>query len=218
MHGGKNEIKAESPVTGQGGLSRALAEQRAGRSHAMGLIRNPIPAKLFTGMLSPEPALLVDCVGLLCASYGPLDYESDVMPWDTTDYYRDEMGTKIYRKFIFFKELVDPEILAAVKKFTNGIEERYAMKMQTGARRRVNLDPGYITEAKVVLASTKDFSHRLYIGGNIYAEVTLQYSSKERGFVACDHTYFDFRTETYRLLFNTARDLLREELKQMRER
>ena len=73
-------------------------------------------------MLSPEPALLDECVGLLCAAYGPLDYESDVMPWDTTDYYRDEMGTAIYRKFIFFKKLVDPGELAAVKNFTNGIE------------------------------------------------------------------------------------------------
>ncbi len=89
--------------------------------------------------------------------------------------------------------------------------------MPSGIRRRINLDPGYITEAKVVLASTKDFSHRVYIGENIYAEVTLRYSSKERSFTSCDHTFFDFRTEAYRLLFNTARYLLRERLKQIRE-
>ena len=168
-------------------------------------------------MLSPEPALLEECAGLLCAAYGPLDYESDIMPWDTTDYYRDEMGPVIYRKFIFFKELVDQGALAGVKKFTHGLEERYSLGMPSGIRRRVNLDPGYVTEAKVVLASTKDFSHRVYIGENIYAEVTLRYSNKERSFTACDHTFFDFRTETYRLLFNTARDLLRKRLKQMRE-
>jgi uncharacterized protein DUF4416 len=217
VNGGKIEIKLESLVTGQGDLPCALAGKPAGRRHAMGVIRDPIPAKLFAGMLSPESALLDDCVGLLCAAYGPLDYESDVMPWNTTDYYRDEMGTAIYRKFIFFKELVDPGALAAVKNFTNGIEERYSLRMPSGIRRRINLDPGYITEAKVVLASTKDFSHRVYIGENIYAEVTLRYSSKERSFTACDHTYFDFRTEAYRLLFNRARDLLREGLKQIRE-
>ena len=217
MNGGKIEIKLESLVTEQGDLPRALAGKPAGRPHAMGVIRDPIPAKLFAGMLSPESALLDDCVDLLCDAYGPLDYESDVMPWNTTDYYRDEMGTVIYRKFIFFKELVDPGALAAVKNFTNGIEERYSLRMPSGIRRRINLDPGYITEAKVVLASTKDFSHRVYIGENIYAEVTLRYSSKERSFTACDHTYFDFRTEAYRILFNTARDLLRERLKQIRE-
>jgi hypothetical protein len=184
----------------------------------MGIIRNPIPAKLFTGMLSPEPALLDECAGLLSAAYGPIDYESDVMPWDTTDYYQDEMGSVIYRKFVFFKELIDPGALAAVKKISHGIEERYSLNIPSGIRRRINLDPGYVTEAKVVLASTKDFSHRVYIGENIYAEVTLRYSSKERSFTACDHTFFDFRTETYRLLFNRARDLLRKQLKQLRER
>lgn len=184
----------------------------------MGIIRNPIPAKLFSGLLSPEPALLEECTGLLCATYGPLDHESDVMLWDTTDYYRGEMGPVIYRKFIFFKELIDPGALAAVKRITHGIEERYSLGTPDDIRRRVNLDPGYVTEAKVVLASTKDFSHRVYIGENIYAEVTLRYSSKERSFIACDHTFFDFRTETYRLLFNMARDLLRKQLKQLRER
>jgi hypothetical protein len=184
----------------------------------MGIMRDPIPVKLFTGMLSPEPALLDECAGLLCAAYGPLDYESYVMLWDTTDYYRDEMGPVIYRKFIFFKELADPAALAAVKRFTHGIEERYSQRTPPAIRRRINLDPGYVTEAKVVLASTKDFSHRVYIGDNIYAEVTLRYSTKERSFTPCDHTFFDFRTETYRLLFNTARALLREELKQRRKK
>jgi hypothetical protein len=184
----------------------------------MGEIHAPIPVKLFTGMLSSEPALFDECAGLLFSAYGPLDYESDIMPWDKTDYYRDEMGSRIFRKFLFFKELRDPGSLAGMKIFTAGIEERFSLRTPAGPRRRINLDPGYVTEAKVVLATTKDFSHRVYIGGNIYAEATLRYSSKERSFTACDHTYFDFRTETYRLLFNTARDNLREELKRMREK
>ena len=137
MQGGKVEIKLELPVTRQYGVSRSCAEEVDAHRYAMGVIRNPIPVKLFAGMLSPEPALFDACVGLLCAEYGPLDYESDVMPWDTTDYYRDEMGSVIYRKFIFFKELVDPGALAAVKKFTHGIEERYSLSMPSGLRRRV---------------------------------------------------------------------------------
>jgi hypothetical protein len=179
----------------------------------MGTMRNPIPAKLFAGMLASNPELFDECAGLLCAEFGPVDHESDAVLWDNTDYYRDEMGPRLYRKFIFFKELIDPAGLAAAKIFTNRIEERYCLKGTAGPRRRINIDPGYVTEAKVVLATTKDFSHRIYIGENIYAEVTLRYSSKERSFTACDHTYFDFRTESYRLLFNTARDLLREALK-----
>jgi hypothetical protein len=178
----------------------------------MGLIRKPLPVKLFCGILSSEPAIINESTDLINAVYGPIDFETEVLPWDTTDYYRDEMGTDILRKFLFFKKLIAPDCLAAVKVFTNDIEERLADRTPSGLRRRVNLDPGYVTEAKVVLATTKDFSHRVYIGENIYAEATLRYSNKEKSFVSCDHTYFDFRTEQYKTMFNTARTMLREAL------
>ncbi len=178
----------------------------------MGVIRTPKPVKLFVGMLSSEPALLDECTALLSATYSAIDHESAVLPWETSDYYREEMGPGVYRKFIFFKELIDPAKLAGIKNSTNALEAQFSEKAPSGSRRRINLDPGYVTEAKVVLASTKDYSHRVYIGENMYAEVTLRYSSKERSFMAFDHTYLDFRTKTYQDLFNKARNLLREGL------
>jgi len=134
------------------------------------------------------------------------------MPWEVTSYYHEEMGSSIFRKFIFLQELMDPGKLAGVKLLTNAIEERYSLTSQSGSRRRINIDPGYVTEAKVVLATTKDFSHRVYIGSGIYAEVTLRYSSREETFTVLDHTYFDFRTIEYRELFNRARNMLRQNL------
>ncbi len=181
----------------------------------MGILRTPIPVKLFVGMLSPKPALLGQCAALLSATYGAIDHESAPFPWEASDYYREEMGPGVYRKFIFFKELIDPAKLADIKNFTNALEEQFSEKTSSGFRRSINLDPGYITEAKVVLASTKDYSHRIYIGENMYAEATLRYSSKERSFTAFDHTYLDFRAKTYQELFNKARDLLRQELRRM---
>ncbi len=178
----------------------------------MGLIRTPKPVKLFVGMLSSEPALFDECAALLSASYGAIDYESTPLPWEVSDYYREEMGSSVYRKFIFFRELIDPVRLAGIKNSTNALEAQFSGKTPSGSRRRINLDPGYVAEAKIVLASTKDYSHRVYIGENIYAEVTLRYSSKERSFTALDHTYLDFRTKTYQELFNMARDLLRKAL------
>ena len=68
----------------------------------MGIIRNPLPVKLFCGMLSPDPSLFDICTEILCREYGPVDYQSEVLPWDNTEYYRDEMGDGIVRKFIFF--------------------------------------------------------------------------------------------------------------------
>lgn len=126
------------------------------------------------------------------------------------------MGTGLLRTFVFFERLLDPEKLASVKNMTNLIEKR--LSHATSGNRRINIDPGYITEAKVVLASTKDFSHRVYIGRNIYAEVTLQFREQGRTFVALEHTYPDFRRKDMIELFNRARGLLRTALKEIRSR
>jgi Domain of unknown function (DUF4416) len=168
--------------------------------------------KLFVGMLSPDPALFNVCAEILCEKYGIIDYQSDVLPWDKTDYYREEMGDGIARKIVFFERLLDPTELPKIKLYTNEIENDFALRTGDILRRRINLDPGYMTEAKVVLATTKDFSHRIYIGSNIYAEVTLRYSIQNRGFTPCDYTYPDYRTDQYRTVFNKARELLRAEL------
>jgi len=178
----------------------------------MGEPRIPTPVKLFVGMLSPEIELFEICTDLLSAEYGPIDYRSEILPWRVTDYYQDEMGTGILRKFIFFERLVDPAVLATTKLLTNSIEARYSTTGGNAVRRRVNLDPGYVTEAKVVLASTKDFSHRVYLGLGIYAEVTLYYATRGKTFLSFDHTYPDFRTKETLDMFNRAREILRTTL------
>ena len=172
-------------------------------------IRRPAPAKLFVGMLSSDTMRFDECTDLLVRTYGAVDMESDIAPWSHTDHYEREMGGNLLRKFIFFERLVDPGILAAVKAATNKIEERKAVTTPNSMKRSINLDPGYITEAKVVLASTKDYSHRIYIGQNIYAEVALRYNGKTRSFVPFEHTYPDFRSQKYRTLFKAAREVLR---------
>jgi hypothetical protein len=168
--------------------------------------------KLFIGMLSPEPALFDACAGILSLEYGPLDFSSEVMPWDQTDYYRDEMGSGISRKFLFFARLMDPGKLPAIKKFTATLEKKFFLQAGLKSGRKINLDPGYVTEAKVVLATAKDFAHRIYIGENIYAEVTLRYNMKERSFAPHEYTYPDFRTAAYIELFNKVRKNLRIDL------
>lgn len=178
----------------------------------MGQLRAPIPVKLFVGMLSPDPRLFQACAQGLTAEYGPIDLESALLPWDHTDYYRSEMGYPLVRKFFFFERLTDPGDLAKVKSVSLELETRYARHGAEGQRRLINLDPGYVTEAKVVLASTKDFSHRVYIGMGVYAEVTLRYDRDERAFQVLEHTYPDFRSAIVKVLFNEARERLRREL------
>jgi len=179
----------------------------------MGTIRPPLLVKLFFGMLSPDPSLFDICAEILCREYGPVDLASEVLPWENTEYYRDEMGDRIVRKFIFLERLIDPKELPRIKTFTIGVENRFAVQKGTILQRRINLDPGYLTEAKVVLSTTKDFAHRIYIGDSIYAEVTLRYSNSSRRFVPFEHTYPDYRTDAYATLFSTARENLRSALK-----
>lgn len=180
----------------------------------MAHIRQPIPVKLFVGMISREPSLFDECAELLCVEFGPLDMRAPIIAWDKTEYYQQEMGTGLLRTFVFFEHLLDPEQLVPIKSMTNLIEGRFSQP--TSGNRRINLDPGYITEAKVVLASTKDFSHRVYIGQHLYAEVTLQFRERGRTFVALDHTYPDFRRKETVELFNRARESLRAALKKIR--
>jgi hypothetical protein len=178
----------------------------------MGTIHHPLPVKLFIGMLSPEPALFETCAEILKNEYGPLDHESALLPWNRTDYYHDEMGADLLRKFLFFKRTIDPGRLPSIKRFTNTLENTRAVQSGHALRRRINLDPGYVTEAKVVLATTKDFAHRLYIGDDIYAEVTLRYNAKQRSFAPHENTYPDYRTGEYLELFNKVRENLRAAL------
>jgi len=178
----------------------------------MGKVHAPIPAKLFVGMLSQDCGLFEKCAERLADAYGPVDMQSDILPWDHSDYYRGEMGADLRRVFIFFERLIDPGELAAIKHFTLQIEHDLSRAEASGTHRRINLDPGYITEAKVVLATTKDFPHRVYIGRSIYAESTLHYSKNSGTFLAVEHTYPDFRALSSRDLFNKAREILRTRL------
>jgi uncharacterized protein DUF4416 len=182
----------------------------------MGRIRPPLPVKLFIGMLSPEPDLFGECSRVLQTEFGPVETDSECMPWIISDYYREEMGPDILRKFLFFERTADPAQLSSIKRFTNDLEKNFSVKAVGGLRRRINLDPGYVTEAKVVLASTKDFAHRVYIGEGIYAEVTLRFSSKDRSFIPHEHTFPEFRTAPYLALFNSVRENLRAQLRATR--
>ena len=81
------------------------------------------------------------------------------------------MGVGLKKLYLTFETLIQREALASIKAFTNEIETRYA----SNGKRRLNLDPGYLAGDKLVLASTKDFYHRLYLSQGIFAEVTLHY-------------------------------------------
>lgn len=174
----------------------------------------PKPVKLFIGMLSQEISLFDEVGRRLKEIFGPIDLESPVWDWEHTDYYLKEMGRGLKRKFIFFQRLINPEGIAEVKLKTIDIEGKYKKELwgfKSG--RRINLDPGYLELAKMVLVSTKDYSHRIYLGKSIYGEVTLIYSGNT--YQSLPYTYPDFRTQEYLDIFKKARNIYKRGLEEM---
>lgn len=174
----------------------------------MGEARKHPAVKLVVGMISGRASLFDAAQRELVAKFGSLDYESALMPWEFTDYYCPEMGEELRRKFIAFQRLIDPIRLAEVKLFTNSLEGKFS----EGGKRKINLDPGYLDSAKLVLATTKDRDHRIYIGQGIFAEVTLHFRNKS--FRAWEWTYPDYATPEYIAIFNEIRSLYRGQLLQ----
>lgn len=143
---------------------------------------------LFMGVLSTRgfPSSLEKKLESL---YGPILLRTEPFPFDFTDYYVSEMGEGIARFFIAFSALIAPDSLADVKTVTDEIEKEYS----EDGKRKINLDPGLLTEANIILATTKNRSHRIAIGRNLYGEVTLIYQNHR--YNALPWTYADYRSE-----------------------
>jgi hypothetical protein len=139
-------------------------------------------------------------------AWGPLALESPTFTFSETDYYEPTMGTGLRKVFFAFAEPFDPAELADRKLQTNQWEAEYARCGPQPEPRPLNLDPGYLTLAKLVLASTKDHSHRIYLGRGIYAEVTLYY--KHRQWQVREWTFADYRRDDYQQFFSQCRTLL----------
>src|SRR3989304_5776987 len=169
----------------------------------MGIIRPVEQVKLFTAILFGNEGVLNTARENLSSALGLIDMSSPVWSWSHSNYYKKEMGADLKRIFLFFERPITPDRLADIKNITNEIEDSFRRNTENLPERPINIDPGYMTLAKVVLASTKDYSHRIYIGKGIYAEVTLFYQDKT--FQPLLHTYPDYRSGEYVDLFNKAR-------------
>lgn len=151
-----------------------------------------VPAKAVVGLLMRERHLLTPAARLLCGELGEIDLVSEWLPFDYTTYYRDEMGLPLYRRLLAFKALVAQDGLAELKLATNLVEDTFCRD----GRRRVNIDPGHLLRERFVLASGKNFSHRICIGRGIYADLTLVYN---RGrYRPLEWTYPDYADDPLR--------------------
>ena len=173
----------------------------------MGKIRKHQPVKLIIGFIFQKKSVLNKVKGILEKEFGKIDFESQILAFTHTSYYEPEFGKDLKRKFIGFKYLIQPQILPKIKIITNSIED----KLSSRGLRLINIDPGYLDMAKLVLASTKDYKHRIYLGKGIYAEIALFYQNKS--FTPWEWTYPDYRTADYIAIFNHIREIYAKQIK-----
>ena len=152
----------------------------------------PSPAKLVIGLFMKEKALLPHLTASLCDAFGPVDLVSPWFSFDYTSYYEPEMGAPLFRRILAFQNLIPQEALSGIKLQTNALEAAHSR----GDHRDVNIDPGYLLLSRFVLATGKNFAHRIYIGQNIYADLTLTYA--KGGFQTLPWTYPDYASPEVR--------------------
>lgn len=164
-----------------------------------------VGVKLLIGFIFKEDIYFSKAKAILERNFGKIDFESSAIVFDYTDYYREEFGPSLKRKFVSFRRPILPDRLAGIKVLTNRVERQLSKE----GKRLINIDPGYLDLSRLVLATTKDFSHRIYLKQGIYAEVTLIF--KDKNFRPLEWTYPDYRTKEYLEIFNKIREMHKNE-------
>jgi len=170
------------------------------------------PVIRLCAVISRHKATRQRAVAQLTASWGKPLRISDELPFEAGGFYQRSMGDNLVKQLVAFTGLVDPAELARWKLQTNQWESEEAQQHRAPEPRPLNLDPGYVSQAKLVLATTKDRDHRIYLREGIFAEVTLNYMRK--AWVHHRWTYPDYRTTEVAEFLTTCREYLREQLRQ----
>jgi hypothetical protein len=156
--------------------------------------------KLISSLFSFRETLIDDVISELEDMFGPADWKSPQLLFDRTTYYAKEMGWPLHRRFISFKKLIRPEEIVEIKLATNKVEARHSQE----GKRRINIDPGYISLERLVLATGKNYTHRIYLGKGIYADLTLVFHQGR--YRALAWTYKDYADPNVMKYFSDVRE------------
>jgi hypothetical protein len=173
----------------------------------MGKIKSYPPVKIFTAITYQLDLLIERIQAELEKILSPIDSMSNTYLFEKfTTYYRTEMGSNLHKKIISFQELQSADRLPDIKIATNHIEKEY----QKDQKRTVNIDPGYICAAKVILATTKDYDHRIYLKQGIFGDVHLRF--RQGQYQINEWTYPDYRQREILEYFESLRRLYLKQL------
>lgn len=167
----------------------------------MSLPLEPEPVKLIASLFSSEKNLLERVIDELSGIFGRVDWISPESLFDRTRYYENEMGWPLHRRFISFERLIHPEQIVEIKLRCNRLENQYTHE----GKRRINIDPGYISAERLILATGKNYVHRIYLSKGIYADLTLVF--RKGCFEPLAWTYKDYSDPITRGYFKKIRDI-----------
>lgn len=173
--------------------------------------KKPQPVLYFLAVMEREKDFFEGIKDYFTSSLGMVVIKSHTFDFSTfTSYYEQEMGKPLWKTFYFFEHLKEPDFLVELKHECYSLERQYT---DSEGKRRINLDPGYLNLAKVVLATFKDYAHRIYLGSSVFAEVTLIY--REGSYQDLPWTYPDYKEPAHKAYFNKARAYYKERLSKL---
>jgi hypothetical protein len=173
-------------------------------------VREPLPVKFIAAVTYKNQVFLIETKKALESRYGRIDLESAPFAFNHTQYYEKEMGPNLMKQLFSFDALNAREELIEFKLFSLQLEKKFS----EADRRRVNIDPGYLELSKLVVSSTKNFDHRIYLGRGVYGDVQLRY--RQGQFVANEWTYPDYRSQDVLNFLIEVRSIYFEKLKQLK--
>jgi len=168
------------------------------------------PVKLICGIIASEERFFKKAEESLVHLYGVLDHASPLFKFNFTDYYEKQMGKDLKRQFLSFENPIPPEKLSKIKLKTNELEEEIREEEKSSFR-AINLDPGYITSSALIMATAKDFAHRIPLQDGIFAHLEMLFT--KNGVKTLSWTYPDYKTEVYQKFFLEVRKIYLTQLK-----
>lgn len=142
---------------------------------------------------------------------GRFDFAGPEMIFDQTEYYRAEMGWPLVKRFFSAEGLIDPADLVEIKVRSAELEAEFSAQ----GKRTVNIDPGYVSAERLVLATGKNYTHRIYLGRGVWADLTLIF---ERGrFRPLPWTYPDYADQDALAVMTDIRNKYLDQLRLKRQ-
>ena len=138
--------------------------------------QEPPPGILIVSVIYSSLDALADALQALERRFGRVQYETMEIECAVAKTYLEEMGDNLMRRFFSFERLISRAALPEVKAQCAKIEAQYSDQVDDFLFRTVNIDPGVLCEANLVIAGYRDLKHRVYLRDEVYAETCLIYN------------------------------------------